>query len=622
MEVGKTRRAAAGLLILIVAVAVILVSAVSIQLLTRPPLPQAEEESKVFYYYENTIFRIEKSGDAEAEWSMVMPASEFTDLNILSFTGGTIGGTAVHGIGRENAQQMYIAELKGSYATFGQELEATHCDMLSLEVGHDLRVVARWTAEKLAHWENGLWKITIEPVDIETYAHNTLNQIKDLQGNLSLFPSDLSTRCQLNIVSTMTYILPSGAIIANLEELSFEYTIDFGGGTKETFNVRVVNIEGSQAVVMEDLLTVTSRSLSISAEEFLENTKFVTIEYMGIPPPTSFEEAAAWIAVEMKFGKERSTYDVFLDGVEFSLSSHQLLYYSALQIIKIRENNPEQLLLGKTPISVTPPEAERGDWDAFMKTLTTEELVDLARYVRDRIDSTGKVPETINSPIGSIRPRDALYTFLRAIYYHRELGVLPSQLKFLPAPTGMLYKDDIKVPASLVYFTLGEKYVITGTDRVNLIIAELKQFGRSHREFAENACGWVYRSISYPSPLVLGWFTSEEVLEMGTGKCLDKANLYLAITRTAGLPARRVTGFLIFDQVGPPFSDIAGVTPEGKYLVGHAWAEVYIFGEGWLFADPTAGYFGRQEYENEVYSRIEETWQEVLAQYETVNGGL
>ncbi|MEM4724260.1 MAG: transglutaminase family protein [Candidatus Hadarchaeum sp.] len=620
MEVGRTRRTAAWSLILIVSFAVILVSAVSIQILTRPPLPQPEEKSKVFYYYENTIFRIAEGGGAEAEWNMVMPASEFTDLNVLSFTGGTIGSTLVHGIGIENARQMYIAELKGSYAVFGQEIEVTRCDLVNLGVGNDLRITAEWTVTQLAHWENGLWKITIEPVDAETYARNTLNQIKDLQGNLSLFSNSPSEVCQLNIVSTMTYLLPYGAKIVSPRDATFRYTIDFGGGTKETFIFHITDVEEAQAVVMEDLLTVTSHPLSISAEELLENTRFVSIEYTDVPPPVSFEDIAAGIAAEMKFGRERNSYDVFLDGIELNLSTHQLLYYSALQIIKIYENGTGPLLSGKNPIPVAPPEAEKGDWDAFLKTLTTEDLVALARDVRDRINSTGKSPECIDSPIGSVRPRDALFTFLRAISFHREQGILPGQLKFLPTPTGFLLKDGVEVPAHLVYFTLGEKYVITGTDRVNQIISELRQLGAAE-QFAENACGWVYKNISYPYPLVLGWFTSEEVLEMRTGKCLDKANLYLALMRTAGLPARRVTGFLIFDQVEPPFSDIAGLTSEGKYLVGHAWAEVYIFGEGWLFADPTAGYFRRQEYENNIYSRIEETWQEVLAQYETIYGG-
>ncbi|MGC8817247.1 MAG: transglutaminase-like domain-containing protein [Candidatus Hadarchaeum sp.] len=622
MEGGKTRRAAAGLFILALAFAVVALSFASIHPLTQPTLSPTEEESKIFYYFENTTFRIDGSGDAKANWIMEMPASEFTDLNVLSFTGGTIGGTPVHGTGRENARQMYVAELKGSYATFGQEIEVTNCDLVSLEVGNDLQIKAEWTVRQLAHWEDGVWKVVVEPVDLETYTSNTLNQIKDLQGNLSLLSKNFSGTCQLNLTSTMTYILPNGAEITNSGELNFEYSIDFGGGTRETCTVRVVNAGGIQAVVMEDLITITSKPISISTAEFLENTRFITIEYAGVPPPVDFVDSVAGVAVNLKFGREKSVYTVVLDGVEVNLTPYQLLYYSALQLLRIQENDARPLLQSGHPLAVASPKAERGSWGTFLQTFNLDDLTALARDVCGQIEATRTVPESLEIPIGRIRPKDALYTFLKALSYYQEQKTLPSQLKFLPVPSGNLEKSGFEVPAHLAYFTLGEKYVVTGTDRVKQIITELKQTETTDRDFAENACSWVYGNITYPSPLVLGWFTSEEVLEMKSGKCLDKANLYLAIARTAGLPARRVSGFLIFDQVGPPFTDIAGVTPDGKYLVGHAWTEVYIFGEGWRFADSTAGYFDRPEYADKIYSRIEETWPEVLAQYETVYGDL
>jgi transglutaminase-like putative cysteine protease len=148
----------------------------------------------------------------------------------------------------------------------------------------------------------------------------------------------------------------------------------------------------------------------------------------------------------------------------------------------------------------------------------------------------------------------------------------------------------------------------------------LRQPGFSESDFAENINGWVYQEIAYQ--LVMGWFTSEEVLDMKGGKCLDKANLYMAITRTAGMPTRGVDGFLIIDQLSPTFQDIAGMTPDGKYIVGHAWAEVYLSGEGWVFADPTNDLFRTNLFSAEIYSSVEQTWQEVLASYETSYGEL
>jgi transglutaminase-like putative cysteine protease len=88
------------------------------------------------------------------------------------------------------------------------------------------------------------------------------------------------------------------------------------------------------------------------------------------------------------------------------------------------------------------------------------------------------------------------------------------------------------------------------------------------------------------------------------------------------MPARLMSGFLIFNQPSGAFLEIAGVTPDGRYIIGHAWTQVYLPSEGWVFADPTADLFRTNLYENRIYSSMEETWQEVLASYEITYGEL
>jgi transglutaminase-like putative cysteine protease len=232
----------------------------------------------------------------------------------------------------------------------------------------------------------------------------------------------------------------------------------------------------------------------------------------------------------------------------------------------------------------------------------------------------GKVPETVNTPVGAIRPKDALLTFVRVISFYYEHEELPENITVIPAPTGDLVRENAEIPASNAYFLLSTQYSITNTPRINQILSGPLMLGYKDDRLAENVCGWVYKNIEYE--LVLGWFTSEEILEMGKGKCLDKANLYLALMRTAGIPAKRVEGFLISTQLTPPFTEIAGKTPDGRLIIGHAWTEVYLPSEGWVFADPTGNMFRTCWYENRIYSSVEETWQEVLASYEITYGEL
>ena len=70
------------------------------------------------------------------------------------------------------------------------------------------------------------------------------------------------------------------------------------------------------------------------------------------------------------------------------------------------------------------------------------------------------------------------------------------------------------------------------------------------------------------------------IFEDKTGICVDYATATVLLARATGLPARYTTGFLMTE----PMSD-------GYYAVrdkhGHAWAEIYISGYGWMTFDST-----------------------------------
>ena len=71
--------------------------------------------------------------------------------------------------------------------------------------------------------------------------------------------------------------------------------------------------------------------------------------------------------------------------------------------------------------------------------------------------------------------------------------------------------------------------------------------------------------------------TPAEVLEQGAGPARDLAHLFLAAARSAGLPARYVSGYRLFGEGGD-----ARPRP-------HAWAEGWCEGLGWVGFDPVAG---------------------------------
>jgi len=608
----------------LVAVAVIISVAVGLCVLTREFGPQAQTQIQTFQIQDNTTFHIDENGNAYAELVEEILPSYLADYVRMNVVGGTIGDFTIHGIGIENAKSMYLANARSNYAEYGWEMENAACNITGLNGGDAFEITITWKTSHLAYRSENKWRILLLPVDNQSFARESLNNVKDLQSSLSVISNMYSTNCQIYSASKTSYILPNGVNIANEGELLSAGTgsMDYGGGTMENITTYISTLEGRPAVVAEGQAIITPQLVTITPEEFLSASNFCPIDYTGIPPSYGFESFAAWASIDMKFGRERDSYSASFDGAEFDITPYQLLYYSAKEVVILAENSSEPLLSDAQPISVLSPDYESGVWSAFLKKMTENDYVALARNISDQIASTGRAPGSVDSPIGALRARDALFTFLRVISFYCDYGELPANITFAPSPTDNLTRDGIEIPASNAYFLLSTQYVITGTPRVNQIVSDMRQVIHDNNELAENLCGWVHENIIYPMPPPLGWFTSEEILDTREGKCLDKANLYLALTRTAGIPSRLVSGFLIFEQVTEPFIEVAGMTPDGRYIVGHAWTEVYLPPDGWVLADPTGNYFRTYPYENRIYSSVEETWQDVLASYEGTYGEL
>ena len=70
--------------------------------------------------------------------------------------------------------------------------------------------------------------------------------------------------------------------------------------------------------------------------------------------------------------------------------------------------------------------------------------------------------------------------------------------------------------------------------------------------------------------------TAEDAIRIGKGVCQDHANIFVAATRAAGLPARYVSGYLMMnDRVDQDAT--------------HAWAEVHLDDLGWVGFDVSNG---------------------------------
>ncbi len=71
--------------------------------------------------------------------------------------------------------------------------------------------------------------------------------------------------------------------------------------------------------------------------------------------------------------------------------------------------------------------------------------------------------------------------------------------------------------------------------------------------------------------------TATAALAKGEGVCQDHAHVFIAAAQSLGYPARYVSGYLWTGDTVEP------------YEAGHAWAEAYVEGLGWVGFDPANG---------------------------------
>jgi hypothetical protein len=103
---------------------------------------------------------------------------------------------------------------------------------------------------------------------------------------------------------------------------------------------------------------------------------------------------------------------------------------------------------------------------------------------------------------------------------------------------------------------------------------------------------WVQTNIKYDTNAMLNpqknavCRSAAETLSTGIGKCDELSALFVSLHRALGIPARFVTGYAYTNI--PMVDD----NKDAKNWGGHAWAEVYFPGVGWVPFDVAYGEYG------------------------------
>lgn len=547
--------------------------------------------------FDDMSINIDASGNASCQLVIQMPPSKFADLlKQLTPLVGTV-----------ESEQSYVESLICSNARIGLEVGDPSCE---INISENFTVIVRWKTPDFARWDDNRWVITSEWIDNLSAVNETIAEDQDswvFIRNVAQMYNIQNALYRISFRTTLT--LPENIVDIQSPILGSSKTINYGGGSYSLDSLQIESIDGKPTIVENGLtLLVAENSITITPDKLLENVLFYTINYTGVAPENvSFVNSLDKVRLDLKYGRELSEQYSIYDGQWISLSPAQVLYYAADAIDNYSENR--QFSIQQPIISVIGPDHEKGDWGACWENISKYDYTVLAQTIRSEIAATGSAPGTIQTPIGKVRFRDILFNFIRILQYYEKNGELPTTVTFAPAPNGDLTIENESIPANYAYFLLPDTCVITGTDNVRKVLDSVYEVGNDNTTFAENLCSWTATNITYS--LSYNPPTSEQTLSSRTGQCRDYANLYLAFTRTAGMPTRRVEGWVVSSWQPPAgWEFVVGTTPDGKPIGGHAWTEVYLPGDGWIPADPTANSFENLRYE--VYKQMEETWTEAL----------
>jgi transglutaminase-like putative cysteine protease len=88
----------------------------------------------------------------------------------------------------------------------------------------------------------------------------------------------------------------------------------------------------------------------------------------------------------------------------------------------------------------------------------------------------------------------------------------------------------------------------------------------------------LHESVAFETGPTQASTTAAEAFALGKGVCQDLSHIFIAAARHIGIPARYVSGYLLRAD---------GVEEQ---QAGHAWAEAYVAGLGWVGFDPANGF--------------------------------
>lgn len=146
-------------------------------------------------------------------------------------------------------------------------------------------------------------------------------------------------------------------------------------------------------------------------------------------------------------------------------------------------------------------------------------------------------------------------------------------------------------------YTKEDKYWEVNSEVIQEIASTLKNPDQNVTQNAQNAYKYVVEKLTYDFDIESKDFVDRNgalkaVVDTGPWACMEFTDLFVAVARAMGVPAREINGYA--------FTRESNLTPLSINLKGgdqlHSWAEFYDPQFGWVQVDPTWGNTSKIDY--------------------------
>ncbi len=239
----------------------------------------------------------------------------------------------------------------------------------------------------------------------------------------------------------------------------------------------------------------------------------------------------------------------------------------------------------RTVTSINLDYKEFGSVTVQPTTATEIQNLELNLFTFPRQTDTIKVSNLNTNPYATLQTiRDEpSYTFklgnLEAGTHNFELTADVASETFFPKVTSKI-QFPYEVPENIKQFVQETEKTESTDPEIKQIANNLVAGDDDAFKIAAKIAKWVHDSVEYDESQWVGVASAKDVLRTRKGVCDEFTNLFMALVRSLGMPARY--------KVGSVYTNIPTVN-DFQY---HAWAEVWFPEFGWVPFDPTFAEYG------------------------------